>query len=224
MHSKQLKHFKPLNPDRRREREREGKSDRERCDEEGGAAAEPRESLFPSGRWQMPYVLSTALVLILGGSRQAHIRLCDLCTPPSSQPFSLLPLGGWIRLRGAPAFSRKRSFFVDYVPSTQTETLLKQIIYRCWFGCRLGSLSFCRKGPLKDCSGSLLSKVFPRFWSFVVFRLKICRLNPLWKLPVGVWRLAASPVKTEASILTCFKIVLLQPLIPFQLRLEIKNL
>lgn len=29
----------------------------------------------------MPYVLSTALVLILAGSRQAHIRLCDLCTP-----------------------------------------------------------------------------------------------------------------------------------------------
>lgn len=166
MHSKQLKHFKPLNPDRRREREREGKSDRERCDEEGGAAAEPRESLFPSGRWQMPYVLSTALVLILGGSRQAHIRLCDLCTPPSSQPFSLLPLGGWIRLRGAPAFSRKRSFFVDHVPSTQTETLLKQIIYRCWFGCRLGYLSFCRKGPLKDCSGSsaFCSYVFsPKF-------------------------------------------------------------
>lgn len=50
MHSKQLKHFKPLNPDRRRERK--GKSDRERCDERvgGGAAVEPRESLFPSGR------------------------------------------------------------------------------------------------------------------------------------------------------------------------------
>lgn len=86
MHSKQLKHFKPLNPDRRREREREGKSERERCDEEGGAAAGPRESHFPSGRWQMPYVLSTALVLILGGSRQAHIRLCDLCTPPPNPP------------------------------------------------------------------------------------------------------------------------------------------
>lgn len=53
MHSKQLKHFKPLNPDRSREREREGKSDRERCDEEGGGggvAAESRKSLFPSGR------------------------------------------------------------------------------------------------------------------------------------------------------------------------------
>lgn len=68
----------------------------------------------------------------------------------------------------------------------------------------------------------LLSKVYPRFWSFVVLRLKICSLNPLWKLPVGVWRLAASPVKTEASILTCFKIVLLRPLLPFQLRLDQK--
>lgn len=48
MHSKQLKHFKPLNPDR--SREREGKSDRERCDEEGGAVAEPRESL---SQWEM---------------------------------------------------------------------------------------------------------------------------------------------------------------------------
>lgn len=47
MHSKQLKHFKPLNPNRRRERE--GKSDRKRCDE-GGREREPRESLFPSGR------------------------------------------------------------------------------------------------------------------------------------------------------------------------------
>lgn len=30
----------------------------------------------------MPYVLSTALVLILGEHRQTHIRLRDLCTPP----------------------------------------------------------------------------------------------------------------------------------------------
>lgn len=39
----------------------------------------------------MPYVLSTALVLILGRSRQAHIRFCDLCSPPHqthTHPFS----------------------------------------------------------------------------------------------------------------------------------------
>lgn len=49
MHSKQLKHFKPLNPNRRRERGR-GKSDRERCDEGGwgGRRSQGRVS-FPVG-------------------------------------------------------------------------------------------------------------------------------------------------------------------------------
>lgn len=32
----------------------------------------------------MPYVLSAALVLILGEKRQAHIGLGDLCPPPTS--------------------------------------------------------------------------------------------------------------------------------------------
>lgn len=52
MHSKQLKHFKPLNPDRRRERGRESRIERDVMREGGGVAVvvEPRESLFPSGR------------------------------------------------------------------------------------------------------------------------------------------------------------------------------
>lgn len=37
----------------------------------------------------MPYVLSTALVLILGEHRQTHIRLRDLCTPPPTNPTTL---------------------------------------------------------------------------------------------------------------------------------------
>lgn len=51
MHSKQLKHFKPLNPDRTREREggREGKSDRERCDEEEGGGGRAKGESFPVG-------------------------------------------------------------------------------------------------------------------------------------------------------------------------------
>lgn len=50
MHSKQLKHFKPLNPDRRRERK--GKSDRERCDERvgGGSGGAKGESF---SQWEM---------------------------------------------------------------------------------------------------------------------------------------------------------------------------
>lgn len=51
MHSKQLKHFKPLNPDRSREREREGKSDRERCDEEGGGGSRVKEESL--SQWEM---------------------------------------------------------------------------------------------------------------------------------------------------------------------------
>lgn len=49
MHSKQLKHFKPLNPDRRRERK--GKSDRERCDERvgGGQRRSQGRVFFPVG-------------------------------------------------------------------------------------------------------------------------------------------------------------------------------
>lgn len=52
MHSKQLKHFKPLNPDSSREQERVGELDREGCDEEErrGVAEESGESLFPTGR------------------------------------------------------------------------------------------------------------------------------------------------------------------------------
>lgn len=51
MHSKQLKYFKPLNPDRRRETGRESRIERDVMGKGGAAAAaEPRESLFPSGR------------------------------------------------------------------------------------------------------------------------------------------------------------------------------
>lgn len=109
----------------------------------------------------MPYVLSTALVLILGGSRQAHIRLCDLCTPPSSHPLSLLPLGGWISPRGARAFwwKCKMLFSVEYgarVPSPRTETLLNHIISWCCYG---GGA--CRKRPARDHTSR--SAFFSRF-------------------------------------------------------------
>lgn len=56
MHSKQLKHFKPLNPDSSREQERAGESDREGCDEEelggrgGGGRGVRGESL---SHWEM---------------------------------------------------------------------------------------------------------------------------------------------------------------------------
>lgn len=110
----------------------------------------------------MPYVLSTALVLILGGSRQAHIRLGDLCTPPQSPlPIATVPpLGGWISHRGARAFGWKRdcSFFRRIwrgeAPCPRlTETLLSQIIFCCRCGRRVRILSTYRgrltkyKGP-----------------------------------------------------------------------------
>lgn len=50
MHSKQLKHFKPLNPDSSREQARVGESDREgdEGDEEWGGGGQGRVS-FPLG-------------------------------------------------------------------------------------------------------------------------------------------------------------------------------
>lgn len=52
MHSKQLKHLKPLNPDRRRQRGSESGIERDVMEGVGvwGGMVEPRESLFPSGR------------------------------------------------------------------------------------------------------------------------------------------------------------------------------
>lgn len=48
MHSKQLKHFKPLNPDRRRERGRESRIERDVMRKGGGWRSQGRVS-FPVG-------------------------------------------------------------------------------------------------------------------------------------------------------------------------------
>lgn len=67
----------------------------------------------------MPYVLSAALVLILGEYRQAHIRLGDLCTPHQSHSSVSFP---WM---GGSVTEERRTLACVHTPAPLPQVVLR---------------------------------------------------------------------------------------------------
>lgn len=133
MHSKQLKHFKPLNPDSSRELERVGELDREGCDEEewGGGRGVRGESL---SHWEMTNAICpehSACVNPRQVPADPHPTLRPLQPPPQILTTSLLLClhqGGWINhreggeaqstVKGAPRQSQTRGHTLQNICSS----------------------------------------------------------------------------------------------------------